>query len=221
MNVKDRVRYDMFIRADEFGKTNVSDFPAKSIGGKQFAEVAAVISLIRRLITDQTTGRDDARFSFNSKASAREDLRDEMSVINRTARAMSYENPGIDLKFRMPANSSDANLLAAARAFYASSEEYADAMVEYGLDADFRAELNDAIREFEESLNAPGAAIDTHVEATADIGEAIRRGMTSVKILDGIVRNRYRNDAGKLAAWTSASHIERIPKKQQPPPVTK
>lgn len=30
---------------------------------------------------------------------------------------------------------------------------------------------------------------------------------------DGIVRNVYKNDVGKIAAWSSASHIEKAPKK--------
>lgn len=34
---------------------------------------------------------------------------------------------------------------------------------------------------------------------------------------DGIVRNVYINDVGKLAAWTSASHIEKSSKKTETP----
>ncbi|MCC6328209.1 MAG: hypothetical protein IT174_06820 [Acidobacteria bacterium] len=56
-----------------------------------------------------------------------------------------------------------------------------------------------------------------HVAATADTSAKIREGMIKVRILDGIVRNVYANDPGKLAAWISASHVEKAPKKQQPP----
>ncbi len=42
--------------------------------------------------------------------------------------------------------------------------------------------------------------------------------MIKVRILDGIVRNAYANDPGKLAAWISASHVEKAPKKQTPTP---
>jgi hypothetical protein len=41
--------------------------------------------------------------------------------------------------------------------------------------------------------------------------------MVARRILDGVVRNVYKNDHGKLAAWTSASHIEKPPKKSEPP----
>lgn len=37
------------------------------------------------------------------------------------------------------------------------------------------------------------------------------------RILDPIVEFRYRNDPGKRAAWATARHIERAPKKKTPP----
>ncbi|MBK9216198.1 MAG: hypothetical protein IPM59_11485 [Chloracidobacterium sp.] len=58
----------------------------------------------------------------------------------------------------------------------------------------------------------------SRVAATADTSAKIREGMIKVRILDGIVRNVYANDPGKLAAWISASHVEKAPKKQTPTP---
>jgi hypothetical protein len=67
------------------------------------------------------------------------------------------------------------------------------------------------------SSRPQGSAIDSHVEATAEIGESIQRGMVARRILDGIVRNVYKSNTGKTAAWTSASHIEKSPKKKDTP----
>jgi hypothetical protein len=39
--------------------------------------------------------------------------------------------------------------------------------------------------------------------------------MTARRILDGIVRNVYKQNTGKTAAWTSASHIEKIRRKRK------
>ncbi len=217
MNADDRVRYDMFIRVDEFGNINAADFPSRSIGGAQFAVIADVIAQIQTLIGDQIASRGDARFHFATKATMRENLRGELSDINETAHSMVYQFAGIDLKFRMPRAGNDANMLAAARAFYQNSEEYEPQMIQYGLPETFRADLQTAITAFEQSLNAPGGAMDSQVAATADIGEAVRRGMQAVRILDGVVRNKYRGSTGKLAAWLSASHIEKINAKPTPP----
>ena len=35
--------------------------------------------------------------------------------------------------------------------------------------------------------------------------------MSDRRILDGIMRNIYRSDPGKLAAWKAAIHVERDP----------
>jgi hypothetical protein len=35
--------------------------------------------------------------------------------------------------------------------------------------------------------------------------------MIAKRILDGVVKNKYRSNVGKLAAWLSASHIEKAP----------
>jgi len=54
-----------------------------------------------------------------------------------------------------------------------------------------------------------------------DIDELIERGNDIVRKLDAIVRNKYANNVGVLAEWTSASHTERAPrKKTEPTPST-
>lgn len=47
---------------------------------------------------------------------------------------------------------------------------------------------------------------------------SLRLGMVAVRILDGVVKNKYDSDVGKLAAWISASHVEKAPKKKEPTP---
>lgn len=36
-----------------------------------------------------------------------------------------------------------------------------------------------------------------------------RKGMAALRICDAVIRNIYANDPGKLAAWLSASHVEK------------
>jgi hypothetical protein len=125
---------------------------------------------------------------------------------------MAYQFDGIEAKFRLPRSQSDQNMLATGRAFYEESAAYDADFKTYGLDGTFRPELLAEIEAFEDSLDPTGSAIDEHVAATAEIGAAIGRGMIARRILDGVVKNKYRNNVGKLAAWLSASHIERPPK---------
>jgi hypothetical protein len=55
------------------------------------------------------------------------------------------------------------------------------------------------------------------VIATADTAAKIPEGTVAVRVVEGVVQNKYANDPGKLAAWFSAKHVERDPKKKAPP----
>lgn len=211
MTDKERTRIEAFIRIRQFGADNAPDFPAGSVGAVQFDAIGSVLDELEQYTSEQAQGVGDARQTTAAKATAREDLREELYDIVRTARAMQYQFDGIEDKFRMPVNRTDQNLLATARAFHAEALAYDQNFQDYGLPKLFRAELLAAIEAFDEALNPVGTAIDAQVAGTAQIGDAIRRGMVARRILEGVVKNRYRDNVGKLAAWLSASHIERPP----------
>lgn len=217
MNDSERRRVEMFIRVRQFGTDNAADFPAGTIGAAQFAVIDGVLGETEQFAGEQAAGFGDARQLFVTKDTARENLRDDLYEIVRTARSMEYQIDGIAAKFRMPRSQSDQSLLAIARAFYAETEQYDADFQAYGLDIKFRLDLQTAIDAFENGLEPTGTAIDEQVAATANIGEAIRRGMVARRILEGVVKNKYRNNVGKLAAWLSASHIERNPKSNKIP----
>lgn len=210
MTKKDRIRFDMFIRVAQFIRDNAGDFAA-GIVAAQSALLDGVIGKLQTLTGEQTGGMSDARFQFNSKATARENLREMLSDISETARSMVYQFPGIDLKFRMARAASDADLLGKSRAFLTDAKPLKADFIAYQLDSNFLVDLQTLIDSFEQSLNAPGTATGNHVAATADIGEEVRKGMICVRTMDGAVKNKYRGNTGKLAAWLSASHVEREP----------
>lgn len=214
MNSYAKVRNDCFIRIRQFGLDSTADFPALSVGAVQFAEIGAVVDLIEQLTARFAASFGGARFGYLSKATARESLRDSVEEIADISRSMAYEFPGIQLRFRFYRNVSDAELLAKANAFYQESEANEADFKRYGLDDDFRANLQTAITAFGNSFGAPASATDEQVGATAELGEAVRRGMIARRILEGVVRQKYKNNVGKLRAWTSASHIEQKSSKE-------
>jgi hypothetical protein len=218
MTDNERRRLEAFIRIRQFGADNAADFPAGSVGAVQFAVIDSVIDEVVQLAGEQAAGVGDSRQTFATKSTARENLRDELYDIARTARSMQYEFDGIEDKFRMPVNRSDQSLLATARAFHTESAAYDNDFQAYGLDKLFRAELQTATDAFEEALNPTGTAIDEQVASTAEIGDAIRRGMIARRILEAVVKNKYRANVGKLAAWLSASHIEKLAEGREPTP---
>lgn len=213
MDDREQKRKATFLRVKVFMADNSAKFPAGSIAAVKMVELSEIIDLLDELGGDQAAGLSESRFSFAGKNTSRENVREDLSDIARTARSMNYQFPDIAEKFRMPRGNNDAQLLAAARSFLAEATLRKDDFIAYGMPADFLEDLKADIEAFEEALNMTGSAIDSHVEATAAIDEAIRKGMIILRILSGIVKNVFRNDAGKLAAWTSASHIEKAPKR--------
>jgi hypothetical protein len=217
MNYHERNRYNMFIKVKQFGADNAADFPTGSVGKIQFADLSNVIAKLDELSAKQAGGYGEARLSYVGKDTARENLRESIAYISRTAKAMEYEFAGISEQFRMPRGSSDQKLVATAKSFVAAANPHKADFIRYGLNADFLDELGDNIAAFEGSINAPSSARGTHVEATAEIGETIRKGMNAVRILDAVIKNIYRSNVGKLAAWTTASNIEAASAKKKDP----
>lgn len=88
--------------------------------------------------------------------------------------------------------------------------------VSYGLSADFLDDLTDHIAAFEQAVGEKNTANNSQIAATAAIDEQIERGMIAVRRLRAIVPNIYRSNPSKLAAWTSASHVESAAQRKEP-----
>lgn len=130
---------------------------------------------------------------------------------------MRYAFPGIEEQFAMPKNRTDADILAAARAFEANGNPIKADFAAYGLSGTWFDDMKTAANEFEATFGPAASAQADRAEATAEIQDWVVDGMRDRRVLDGIVKNVFANDPGKMAAWTQASHIERPPKKKTPP----
>jgi hypothetical protein len=72
----------------------------------------------------------------------------------------------------------------------------------------------------EEAITRKAQGTGSHVAATAAIDTQIERGMNAVRQLDPVVRNIFAADVSAMAAWHSASHVERSPRRSAPPSPT-
>jgi hypothetical protein len=210
------------VRVDEYGTARTADFPANSAGEVMFSAVRSEIDIIEAKASAQSSGLNMEREGTATRAIARETLRSQLDAISRTAGALALAGttPGLENRFRMPRGNNDQSLLNAARAFRQDATPIAASFVNLGLSPNFLINLDTAIEEFEQAINRQNTGRDTHVTATTAIDEALERGINLVRQLDAIVRNKYSDDPPQLAAWQSASHIERSPQraKQTEPP---
>jgi hypothetical protein len=217
--------YEMLLRSDEYGTARATVFSPESAGGLLFASLHTEIGIIEDTAGKQSSGFSAKEEGTAMRAIARENLRNQMEAMRRTAVSLALTGtmPGLENRFRMPRSNNDQLLINTARAFAQDATPLAASFISYGLAQSFLADLNTAITEFEQAINKQNAARDTHVTATTAIDEALERGINIVRQLDAIVRNKYADDAPQLAAWESASHIERSPQRSEqttPQPTT-
>jgi len=217
MNELENKRYQMLTRVREFGARHASDFPADAFGGQTFSEVGAVITELAGYATTQSVGRGSARERTVSKATARAALYEHLLAIHVTARALALDTPGLETKFRMPRSGTDQALITAGRAFAADAVPRAGEFQKHAMPANFVDELNADIAALEEAISGRARSRDSHVTATASLDATVDRGIKAVRRLNAMVRNKFRDDPAALAAWESASHVERRSRTVAPP----
>jgi hypothetical protein len=212
-------RRQMFWRVDGFGIAHSADFAANSVARQLFTNLAdVVVAQLDEHAAAQVSGFGAAHEATSSRAVTRQALLDALRAIARTAEAIAHDTPGFDDKFRMPPQGNDSALLNVAHSFAANAAPVSARFISHELPADFLADLNTDIANFEAAIRQHSSSVATHVSAGASIDELIADGLVIVKKLDAIVRNKYADDAAILAEWTSASHTERSPKKQSAAP---
>lgn len=220
MDTLDTKRQEMFVRVQEYGVQFASAFPAGSYGASQFAQLGEVIEGLKTHSLDQSKGRSSVRESSASKAAARDELMRRMEAISRTARVMAFTLPGLEDKFRLARGVSDQAFLLLARTF---ADDAAPLKVEFtkrGLGPNFIEELIEAADNFDAAINRKAQGRGKHVAATAAIDDLVERGIRLVRELDALVRNIFVSDPSALAAWESASHVERLTRKSKQKPAT-
>jgi hypothetical protein len=206
---------DAFIRINQFGIDEGASFPP--IGVTTFAELGVIIDNVQASGTEQMSAVGDSGEQFELKGIKREVLRNYVSVTSRTAKSMRYAFPGIEEQFKMPRNRTDADILASGRAFVVNGNPIKSDFEAYGLSGSWFGDMSTAADEFEATFGPAAAAQADRAEATAEIQDWVVQGMRLRRILDGIAKNIFANNPGKLAAWLQASHIERPPKSKTPP----
>jgi hypothetical protein len=211
-------KYEMFLRVREFGAGRAAEFPPSTLAGELFNVINGVVGELEAHATAQASGKGAAQESTASKAAARDELRRDLEAITRTARVMALTAPGLESKFRTPRSFSDQALLITARAFASDAQPLKTDFTRRGLPEDFLEDLAGDIEEFEQAVAQTMQRRGTHVAATAAIDAAIERGVNTARELDVIMRNKFAADPPALAAWLSASHTQRTPRREPASP---
>ena len=218
MNDSERRKLEAFVRSHDFGAAHATEFAEGSLGTQHFNGLSADITEIAGLAASERSGFGAQRQGTTTRAQARDALLEDLEALSRTARAMSDEVPGIENKFRIPRDNNDQTLLSAARAAAIDAVPLKMQFIAHEMPADFLEDLAADIAAMETAISNQSGGVGDHVAASAAMDAAFARGMDRLRKLDAIVRNKYANKPAVLAEWTTASHVERAPKRAKPDP---
>lgn len=221
--------FSMFRRVKEFGEVNSADIAGTTPGTQPskapvlFTELDTVITGIGSAATGQMDGVGAAQSGTTLKEGQRNQLEEMMRGIHLSADAIAsaQDKPEIMDTFRLNHGRNDTKLVINAKAFADAAEPLKPAFVELGHDVNFIQNLKDQVDAFEKADDSQSDGEQKRSGATQSIAPLIHQGLVIVKQLNAIMHNKYKGNAAKMGAWTTASHIERThttPKTPAPAP---
>jgi hypothetical protein len=215
MTKRQRQEMNRFVRAKKWADGRATDFSTAkppvlakyTATGVKLADAVAGLGAKAALQASGSYGEET-----ESQSVLRADVEETLRDYNRSAASISEEkkDPSIMDRFRMPTGGSDEELRTKLNAF-------ADAIEDLGLVAKFEeighddpaAELRQTAKDFRGSEGEQGDALANQVGATKSIPALIREGRAAVKTFNAMFSLFYKGNVGMLAAWKSASHLER------------
>ena len=209
MNNRDNREHEMFLRVQSCGAAHASSIPADSYAAELFARLGTSLAKLEAHATAQSSSARAVAESGTSKAAARGALRAKLEAISRTAKPMNRTTPGVADKFRIPARLKDQDLLTLARGFATDAAPLKAEFVKRGLPTDFLEALSAATTDFEQAVSRKIQSTESRVVSTATVKSVLKDCKETVRELDPVMHNIFANDPAALAAWESASRVER------------
>ena len=210
MNGTQRRRLERLVRSVAFAEANAADFPGTSKGGQAVTRMKAAVAEAERLDAARLRSMSSRHQATIGKRDGRASLRAQLVAISDTAAIIALDHSEFRGGFEFPrANVSDQTLLSTARAIAAAAATFEARFVEYDMPADFLEILNASIGSFEQHTGQQTAQTGARIAAVASLEDTLARGELELERFDTAVRNKYREDPAKLAAWASARRLER------------
>ena len=246
MNDRQYAQYESFVRILAFTTGHSADFPATSPGGRAITDLTRITTALHPLTDSRIGGEpsgstlakeelEDVRVARERLAAVRggstlakeelEDaLREDLKDIARTARAIeagSPPQPGFATPYPLPRDGTQRSLIAHARSVLALVKGNAaliDRFTAYELPADFVTDLEADLAAFDAATDSQADDRISGVEDTATARRLLVEGRAAVVQLNASVRNKYRRQPEILAAWRTASRVDRPDTAQPTPP---
>lgn len=130
--------------------------------------------------------------------------------VTSTGEVIALDHPNVQDIFKRPQkNASSQTLIADGRSIAEKASSLVGLFTENGLMPTFVNDMRSHSDSLESSMQLQTESTGERIRANADMRESVRRLGELLERLDIVVRNKYANDPGKLAAWESARRLEK------------
>ena len=209
MRQEQQRKFDSLGRVRDFARTRPEAAGALA-GSPALAQLdGAITAIAGHVLTQGTADRSLAGQISRQRALVQELIRRHITPIAKFARAKLRGTPGFaELTFK-PDEKRPAALVRAARSMAVAAAPYADALVAAGFPADAIATFSATIDTLADTIAQRGHFRHVRVGSTKGIEEQLRLGREAVKLLDAVLTRQFAFDATFLAAWKSATRIDK------------
>ena len=212
-------------RVTTFIDSQPEDFPEESKAASLCSQLKQEQTKLAELDVVRSSSMSKRKQGTAARQTAHKLLLDLLRRVIDTADVIAIERADVKGMFGRPQrNASDQTLVADARSIAEKAATLVGLFTENGLHATFVNDLRSYADSLEHSMQIQTEAVGESVRANKEINEGIRRMNGLIERLDVFVRNKYRDDPAKLAAWESAHRLEHPPRSNRnsgenaPPP---
>ncbi len=206
MNAQLRRRLEMAGRVREFLRAHKTDGVGEGLG---LAKLEELVQRGEVLASQQRSGIVENRSSTKRRRNLRRALQSKLLLYLRAVGTVAAkENAELAVQFQVPpSNASHEALLTMARGMLEKATLHKDVLVNRGMSEQLLGDLAGALGEFEQTIEATRAAQRQHIGASADLAAVAAEIAEQVRVLDGLVRYRFGDNAELMGAWASARNV--------------
>ena len=206
MNALLRRRLEMAARVRDFLRAHKTDAVGEGLG---LAKLEELIQRAEALVAQQRGGVVVTRAATQQRVKLRRALLSKLLLYLRAVGAVAAkQNPELAVQFQLPpANASHQALLTVVRGMLEKATAQKELFVSRGMSPMLLEALAGALGAFEKTLEASREGRRNHVGASADLKAVAAEIKEQVRVLDGLVRFRFGENAELMGAWRSVRNV--------------
>ena len=206
MNATLRRRLERAVRVRDFIRAHLTDGAGE---GTALTRLEELIQRADALATQQRAGRVATRAASLQRAQLRHALQSKLLIYLAAVGAVAAKgNTELAPQFQPPpAGANNQTFLTAARGMLEKATAQKDLLVSRGMSAQLVDDLTAALAKYEQTLEATRSGRRDHVGASADLESVLSEITEQVRLLDGLVRYRFSDNAELMGAWASARNV--------------